>query len=309
LIVPLDGSELAERAMPLAAALAQASGDEIEFVHVLGSPADEASYFGFQTGAFDSAQFEAEVTALARQHNLAASSTLASGRPSEFIVHEAQRPGARAVVMASHGRTGIRRAYLGSVAEQVVRASPIPVLLMPAKAPAPVSPWRPSRIVVPVDGSALSEAVLPLAADIAHKFSAQVKLLRVYPVPEDVVVDHARNVVEPIDVQMDQTRSGAHRYFEPLLAGLERLHVTGHAETAFGEPVATILETAKRMAADLIVMTTHGRSGLARLFAGSVAEGVLRGSRVPLVLLGQAALNGDETPSGGHSSSRKAVAA
>jgi nucleotide-binding universal stress UspA family protein len=290
LIVPLDGSELARRVLPLAAALARAGGHHVEFVHALEFPRDEAPEFGLRFDPLDDLEFDDDVRFFAERYDVAASTTLASGRPSEVILEQAGRPGARAVVMATHGRSGVKRAFLGSVAEQVLRAARIPVFLLPAKAPEPADAWQPRRIIVPLDGSPLSEAVLPAAGQLARDFGAQIILLRAYPMPDDIAVDPADNFLLPIDTQVQHLRDEARHYFQPLLSALTSLSVSSRAEPAFGEPVEAILEAVNRMNGDLILMATHGRSGLNRLFGGSVAEGVLRRSHAPLMMLGQAAL-------------------
>jgi nucleotide-binding universal stress UspA family protein len=136
---------------------------------------------------------------------------------------------------------------------------------------------HPKKILVPLDGSALAETAIPHAVSLAKEQQATLSLVRAAEAPwltgEDVV-----------DAQVTVVRDA-----EEYLAGLaDRLHEQGvHVETSvwYGAPAASIVDAAKAQHADLIVMTSHGRSGLERLIMGSVAESVLRGTATPVLLL------------------------
>jgi nucleotide-binding universal stress UspA family protein len=138
------------------------------------------------------------------------------------------------------------------------------------------------RVVVPLDGSSVAEEILPFLAQIAGPLDLEVTLLCVVvPVPPQAVEGTRHIVIEDVEARFADAR----RRLLPIAAGLEASGVRVAIDVRRGEPVAEILEGAKAAKADLIAMTTHGRSGLGRLLFGSVAEAVLRRSDVPVFLM------------------------
>ena len=139
-----------------------------------------------------------------------------------------------------------------------------------------------SRVVVPLDGSPEAEAIVPLVLEIAGPLDMEVVLLRVVvPTPPVTIEGSRRIIVEDVEA----TRQGAEEYLAPLAADLRAKGLRAHAQVRRGEAVAQIIAAAQEISADLIAMTTHGRSGLGRLLLGSVAEAVLRHSHLPVFLL------------------------
>jgi nucleotide-binding universal stress UspA family protein len=138
------------------------------------------------------------------------------------------------------------------------------------------------RVLVPVDGSALSAAILPFIAQIAGPLGSQVVLLRVVPAFLPEGVEGSRHVV--IDELMAQLAE-AKGYLEGLAEGLAGRGVRVRTEVRRGDPVFQIAAVARELDADLIAMTTHGRSGLDRLLFGSVAGAVLRRAEIPVFLM------------------------
>lgn len=138
------------------------------------------------------------------------------------------------------------------------------------------------RVVVPLDGSALAEAILPFITDIAGPLDIEVVLLRVLvPVPPDIVEGSARVVVDDIVTRRDD----AEAYLKRLAEELTVSGIRTSTDVRRGDPVREILAGAHEAGADLIAMTTHGRSGLGRLLFGSVAEAVLREAEIPVFLM------------------------
>ena len=138
------------------------------------------------------------------------------------------------------------------------------------------------RVLVPLDGSRVAEAILPFIEQIAGPLDMEVLLVRVVPLTSMDVVGMAKEAQAgaPILKEMD-----AQGYLEPLVASLKAKGVRAGARVRIGDPATEIVAAAKEINADLIAMTTHGRSGLGRLLFGSVAEAVLRGSPIPVFLL------------------------
>jgi nucleotide-binding universal stress UspA family protein len=138
------------------------------------------------------------------------------------------------------------------------------------------------RVIVPLDGSALAEGIIPFLLQIAGPLDAEIVLLRVLqPVPPEVIEGSRHVVLEDVESRMAEARS----YLAPIAAQLAAAGIRVTTEVRRGEPVLEILAGAREMGADLIAMTTHGRSGLGRLLFGSVAEAVLRQTEVPVFLM------------------------
>ena len=139
------------------------------------------------------------------------------------------------------------------------------------------------RVLVPLDGSPVAEAILPFIEQIAGPLDMEIMLLRVVPVSSFLdVVAMAKEVQagEPILKELE-----AQGYLEPLVETLKAKGVGVGARVRIGDPATEIVAAAQEIGADLIAMTTHGRSGLGRLLFGSVAEAVLRASPIPVFLL------------------------
>ena len=138
------------------------------------------------------------------------------------------------------------------------------------------------RVLVPLDGSRVAEAILPFIEQIAGPLDMEVLLVRVVPLTSMDMAAMAKEAQlgEPILKELD-----AQGYLEPLVASLKAKGVRAGARVRIGDPATEIVAAAKEINADLIAMTTHGRSGLGRLLFGSVAEAVLRSSPIPVFLL------------------------
>ncbi|MBI4637741.1 MAG: universal stress protein [Candidatus Rokubacteria bacterium] len=138
------------------------------------------------------------------------------------------------------------------------------------------------RVLIPLDGSPLAEAILPFIVDIAGPLDLDVVLLRVvHPIPPEVIEGSRHVVLEDVEARLRDARA----YLAPVASELTTKGVRVRAEVRRGEPVTEIVAGAHETGADLIAMTTHGRSGLGRLLFGSVAEAVLRQAETPVFLM------------------------
>ena len=138
------------------------------------------------------------------------------------------------------------------------------------------------RVVVPLDGSPLAEGIIPFIIEIAGPLDMEVVLLRVVqPIPPEVVEGSRHVVLEDVGARLGEARE----YLAPLAAQLAARGVRAETQVRHGEPVAEIVAGARQVGADLVAMTTHGRSGLGRLLFGSVAEAVLRQAEIPVFLM------------------------
>jgi nucleotide-binding universal stress UspA family protein len=196
---------------------------------------------------------------------------------------------ATAIVMATHGRTGLQHLLYGSVTEEVLARSEVPVFVVYArpadKAPRTFAPYT-ARVVVPQDGSANDAAALEAAVDLIG-LRGEITLLTVVPVPRRVLRDENGRVLAYLDQQEERDRCEARRYLEEAATGLRNrpLPIKVNIDVRVGDPASGIAMAAIEGAADLIVMATHGRTGLKRALLGSVARTVLRTSPTPVVLV------------------------
>lgn len=142
------------------------------------------------------------------------------------------------------------------------------------------------RFLVPLDGSKTAEAILPFVLEIAGPLDIEVALVRVVvPIPPSVIEGSREVVVEDVEAR----RAEAERYLDGLAAELRDRGVRVRTMVRRGDPAVEIAAAAREVEADLVAMTTHGRSGLGRLLFGSVAEAVLRTTELPVLMMRQTA--------------------
>jgi nucleotide-binding universal stress UspA family protein len=282
ILIPTDGSESAERAARYGQVLAAAYGAT---VHVL-SVVDDRDYGAVEGTEADAGRSAAEQEATAAVDTVAAlfaddpvTTQVTSGVPSETILEYVSAEGIDVVVMGTHGRTGIDRFLIGSVAERVVRHADVPVLTVRSSETAPE--WPPlDRILVSTDGSEASFRALPVAFDLAERFDAVIAGL-------SVVDERATENVYTVQTALEEMVGGLEA---TARTATERIESQAHAAdvevtTAVvdGIPSRTICAHAEASGADLVVLASHGRTGLAHYLLGSVAERVVRNSAVPVL--------------------------
>jgi nucleotide-binding universal stress UspA family protein len=295
LVVPLDGSPLAERAVPYAVRLAQAWQARLVIMQAVLAPA---------TGSVDSVNWERlQLDAISDAHDYLAelaesfSGQLAAmeiatpyGRAVDKILETVDVFGADAVVMATHGRTGFAHVLYGSVTEAVLARGSKPVFVVyarPGEAPAPVFSPQNARLLVPQDGSEYDAPALRTALDMLGA-RGEIVLVSVVAPPEDVVRDTSSgHVVAFVDQQEEARTREARDYLasvaEPLRQAPASIGVT--VDVRVGDPASGISLAALDHQADLIVMATHGRTGIRRAVLGSVAGTVLRSGPTPVLLV------------------------
>lgn len=294
IVVPLDGSALAEQALPHAEALAQMTGAPLHLVRVM-----DPTHLGTPLGTLLSADAVA-LELLLEDERIAAREYLERiegdlldrrqavtveyrpGRVANELLAAAQ-PG-DLLVMTTHGRSGLGRWFLGSVAEEVVRRATVPVWLVRVSDTESTPPAI-RRIVVPLDGSPLAEEALPAARALATRLHVPVRLVTVIDVSGTLALELAAAAVSTS--RLEETLIRLFAEAESRLArACERLRHAGvetNTEVRHDSPAQAIVAAAQP--GDLIVMTSHGRTGLSRWFLGSVAEAVIRRASVPVLLV------------------------
>jgi nucleotide-binding universal stress UspA family protein len=291
LVVPLDGSKTAESAIDTAVYLARAFGAKLLLVRVSHLPetmleAMGPNYYDLESELRQSA--EKYLAATARKIDLGdqLETKILEGHPTERLLEVCESADADLVVMTSHGRSGVERWLLGSVAENFARRSICPVLILrgDSKVTLPLG----QKVLVPLDGSELAEGILPAAQELASQANGELILLRshhksalgfdfdshdLYPPSEDRVraVDGAQIAKEYLTQKAQEIGADS---------GIKVSHYVTDSYPAEG-----ILKEAEKTKADLIAMTSHGTTGLAKWIFGSVAEKVIRHADRPVLVL------------------------
>jgi nucleotide-binding universal stress UspA family protein len=292
-VVPLDGSELAERALPYAVRLARAGQGRISLVRVALAPpsmnVDGAGWERDQREAVDAAEHYLGAIAAKLADQVPVETVVPYGRPAVHILEQVRLRDADGVVMATHGRTGLAKLLYGSVAETVLAESGVPVLLVHARPGQPAEPaFDPmaGRLVVPLDGSMFAEAAVELAFDFLGP-AGELVLVSVIQAPDHILQDERGRVLAYLDQEAEDRTREARTYLEDVARRLRQkdsdIHVS--VDVRMGEPDTGIIEAATERFADLIIMATHGRTGLSRMTVGSVAGNVLRKGGTPLLLV------------------------
>ncbi len=292
LVVPLDGSDLAERALPYAVRLARAEhGRLILMSAALAAPParlDGADWEAHQLAAVHDAETYLQGVAKTIE-GVPVEIATPYGRAADTILKTVAQVEAGALVMATHGRTGLAHLLYGSVTEAVLARSSVPVLVVqvrPGEAPQP--PFEPSaaRLLVPLDGSAFDEPALRTAVQALGAWG-EITLLSVVEPPDHVERDEHGRVIAYLDQQEEARTRAARDYLNTIARELRNQvpPIRTHVDVRIGEPANGIAMAALAAGADLIVMATHGRTGIRRAVMGSVAGAVLQRGSTPVLLV------------------------
>jgi nucleotide-binding universal stress UspA family protein len=284
ILVPLDGSAFGEHALPFALSLARQAGAHLHLahVHVTPIPADANDA---ELRASERMYFEGLVQRIEAHWDVPITTMLLDG-PVAATLHEyAIARQADLVVMTTHGRGALSRFWLGSIADTLIRQVSLPlVLIRPQEQPLDLV-HEPSvrHILIPLDGSPLAERMLTYATELGRLVQAEYTLLRAIE-PSYMAYGNELYGVAINTQAMEQLQAQAQEYLERLAVRLRADDLQVQTASMI-DPVATaILDYAEAHSVDLIALETHGRSGLARLLMGGVADKVIRGATVPVLL-------------------------
>ena len=274
ILVPVDGSPEASAALPYAAALATPR-TEIVLLTVVPSATDaDAARAGLATAA-----------QRLRVAGQTVRTEVATGNPARRIVDIAAEMRAEMIVMASHGRGAIGRLIYSSVADRVGRESPVPVMVVRTKQLAP-GPVGISRLVVPLDGSSRAESALPVATTISQRLGTPISLVRVVDpadaMPPAVGVDEAIpfEIYDEAEKELEQE---ARRYLEMMAQKLREQGLPMTTSVLVGSPASSIEEATHF--GDVLVLSSHERTGVMRWLLGSLAEKLAREDESPVILV------------------------
>lgn len=274
ILIPVDGSRLAARILHALKRLIEGQGAEVTLLRVVEphSPTDHDRAPAAEVAMRAQMQQLQETLGSHVRSNV----QIVRGDPAREISTYARETGQDLVAMATHGRTGVQRWVRGSVAERVLRDCEVPLLLCNPTALEPDvdQPFR--RILVPLDGSERSAEVVPIVERLARGHPSKVTLLRVEPL---VLTEVPSPAVEGMVWDPRPLEASLAEHRERLVAA----GATVDVRATYGVVAAEILQAARE--ADLLAMTTHGRTGLPRWWFGSVAEQVLRHAPCPVLVV------------------------
>jgi nucleotide-binding universal stress UspA family protein len=301
LLVPLDASELAEIALPYAEELAIHLGSEVILIHVR-TPADVPENLDHRVYiskmAATTEQNVKKSPALPPGEKVKVASAMVGSlgsltHPAEEILDYAEKENISLIVMATHGRTGISRWALGSVANKIARASKCPVLLIRASSNVLESVHL-DKILVPLDGSKQSEAVLPYIENLASKLKTKISLLNIveppyhyYPSSAGLGYYGGEGIlrVPYTEEELKPLKVAAEKYIKSISEKLIAKGIKTSYQVKVGSAGEEIIKAEGEIHPDIVAMSTHGHSGFGRWEHGSIADKVLHAGNTPILLV------------------------
>lgn len=304
ILVPLDGSPLAEAALPFATAIASRTGASLTLIRAAKYRSLLSDVAGDQYRVISTAeQYLAQVTEQLTTQGLEIESGVPFGGTStDWIVEESETRNVDLVIMATHMREGADRWLHGSVAEAVVHRSHVPVMLVQAtdaeKLAQRFSAQRPEKpiLIVPLDGSEFAESVLPFAADLAHDIGARVILLGVVPREGQLVAGVGGAITTYAGETHGRLDVVAHTYLASMAANVAPKDVEVETLVRYGEAAHEIIEAVGACAPAAVVMATHSRTAIMRSVLGSVADVIAHHTATPVVMMHPTKIRTAETP-------------
>ncbi|MDR3576595.1 MAG: universal stress protein [Anaerolineaceae bacterium] len=292
ILVPLDGSHLAESALPAAVALSKAFGSTVTLIHIIEHNAPQEihgeRHLRQEKEAYEyldqvaQKNFPQDLKVIRHVHTDEVKNVARS------IVEHSSELSPDLIVMCSHGESGLRDIMVGSIAQQVISRGKTPILLVQPDEDRFAQTVSLNKLMVPLDGDPEHEKALPLAKELAKSLKANLELVMVVYTLGTLPTERAvtsRLLPAATSMMLDMTEASAQDYLQEMAASFqsEGLNVTW--EVRRGDPAANIIESAERSASDLIVLATHGKSGIGAFWAGSVAPRVVTQTRIPLLLV------------------------
>jgi len=291
MLIPLDGSKLAEQVLPYARFLARALSIPVELLQAADPEAlalltdPEHSRYADTVWADKINSGRAYLEAIARSFQGARVQCLVEkGKAEDVVIDKAAADKNTLIVMATHGRSGIQRWLLGSVADKVLHGSSNHMLLVRATEQGKTAGEAALKtVVVPLDGSALAEQVLPYVGDLARKIPLKVVFLRAYGLPPSVTGDEYGTYMGEL---MNQIENEARDY---LATKVDEAKQNGMNDVVpvvkFGYGADDIISLARETPDNFVAMCTHGRSGMKRFALGSITDRVVRHSGDPVLII------------------------
>ncbi len=277
-LVPLDGSELAEEALGYALPVAQRHDADVHLIFVISHEAD----------ATEDDEARQYLSGVIERNNIDAQTHVRFGSPADEIIETGDDLEEPLIVMTTHGRTGIGRWIYGSVADKVVHASDAPVLLLRSGA-GKLDGGNIQKIVAPVDGSAYSEAALSFAKAMAKTFDAELHVTRVAETASLYsslgYETYAPGAGQPMSDVVEYMVNEVHKYISKVTRDLKEEGYRVQGVVLEGFAGEELIAYERKVEPQLVVMATRGRSGFDRFIFGSVAERILKSGKTPVLMV------------------------
>ena len=296
ILVPLDGSPLAEGILPHVKVLAKGLGSQVILLHAVEAfPLDyvdgELEPYAARAAEFIHPLAEGYLERITRKlvsAGLEAEMKLVQGRAADEILAYAEGEGVGLIAMSTRGRSGPPRSILGSTADRVLRCGEQPVLLVrpPNGGVGRPAAARLSRMVVPLDGSPIAETVLPLLDGLGGALELEIVLIQVVGVETTVEFGGTNYDTRLVPNDVLQRLVGqASEYLADVARELEGKGLRARWEVLGGSPANRVIDFARETPDCVVAMTTHGRSGFRRWIMGSVADRVVRQTSEPVLVV------------------------
>lgn len=292
ILVPLDGSKLAESVLPAAASLASKTKAMVTLFHVIEqkapaevhrerhlTKADEANTY---LEAIAQKYFAEDAKVDHHVHSAEVKDVAAS------IAEHAQELNSDLIVMCAHGRSGVRDVLFGGIALQVIARGGTPVLLLRPSPTSTPEAFQIRRIMLPLDSESAHDDSFPYAIDLAKAYNAAIIMLTVTPTYATLTGEEAAAsslLPGTTTALLDIKEKDAHDHLQAHVDELSSSGFEVFAETARGDSVSMIVSEAERLGADLILLATHRKAGLDAFWSRSVAPNIARRTKLPLLLL------------------------
>lgn len=287
IIIPLDGSELSERAIGLGQGLARAYGAVLELTTVLTEPVLLDLLPSLLLPDRSAAEQYLAKVASSLPDDIETYTYVIRGNAFDELMRLTNGQTDVMLVMSTHGRGGLGRVMYGSIADKVLRGSTVPVALVRGGADHPTGGLK--SILVPLDGSELSEDALGVAADLASRIDATITLVRVvepiWASSFGAFADASALASQQIIEVEEQLQMEARGHLDGLANGLRERGLRVGWEVRAGRAADEIIRAAETMSADIIVISTHGRGGLRRFALGSVTNEVIHRGITPILAI------------------------
>jgi nucleotide-binding universal stress UspA family protein len=291
-LVPLDGSHLAESVLPVVQQVASRFHAQVTLLHIVEEhPPTVIHGEPHLTGVAQAQAYLEEIATRLRSSGIQVEIHVHQEKEDNVahsIVQHSQEMNVDLVIMCTHGHGGLRELLFGSKAQQALQQGTQSILLLFPGEDGSAYPVNLQRILVPLDGTAAHEPALPIAITIARTFGAELYLVLVIPTLSTLSGERAASALllpNTMRAILDLSQQDAADYLDRAIARCHAEGVVAHAEVLRGDIVPLVLGLAERLNVDLIVLASHGRTGLNALLTGSVASRIA-GRRIrPLLLV------------------------
>lgn len=292
ILVPLDGSRLAEEAFQPAQSLSQTLKAPITLLHVIEKDAPQAIHSDHHiTDAIEAVEYLKDFASKASlggvEINYHVHTSQEKDVAASIIQHASQEFNPDLIVMCAHGKSGLRDFVFGNIAQQVLSGGLTPILLIQPESPTK-KPFALRKILVPLDNESKHDESIEFAMGLAKAYQAEVYLLTVIPT-FSTLTGHEAAVSSMLPATsvafLDILEESAKDHLQSHLQQFLQAGLNTKAEIGRGDPAELITATAARVKADVILLSTHRKTGMDAFWARSVAPNVVRKTHIPILLI------------------------